>query len=485
MDSLKVFSLDALQEALISKRCSARELTQSALAVAEKNEYNSFITVCRERALKQADICDNNIKNNQVRPLEGIPYAAKDLFCTKDVLTTCASKMLSNFIPPYESAITQVLNDAGAIMIGKLNMDEFAMGSANITSYYGPCINPLADKRDTAKKLVPGGSSGGSAVSIVEGSAIFSLGTDTGGSVRQPAAFCGIVGVKPSYGLASRYGLIAYASSLDQAGVMAKSVADAAKILNIMCYHDPREATSIPTELRKFQDFGHKIGQSLKGLKIGVPREYIVDDMGPNILGVWQQSVRKLADLGAEIVAISLPNIKHAIEVYYIISTAEASSNLARFDGIRYGYCSQDKGLNLQEMYVKNRGEGFGAEVKRRILLGTFVLDKDNYQDYYVRASCVRRVIKSDFDKAWQLADVMICPTTPSVAFGIKDDKVVDPVMMYLNDIFTVPVNLIGLPGGSVPAGTDEDSGLPIGMQIIAAHMKDDLMLQVMSALQT
>ncbi len=476
-------SITSLLENLKNKKISATELTQEYLTTAKNSQNNSFVTITAEKALEQAKMTDQRIAKNEQKKLDGIPCAIKDVFCTKDILTTCSSKMLSNFISPYESTVTYKLFNEGAVMIGKTNMDEFAMGSMTTNSYYGESINPHRDARFSHKKLTPGGSSGGSAVSVAENSSIFATGTDTGGSTRQPAAFCGIVGVKPSYGLCSRYGMIAYASSLDQAGIFANNVQDAALLLDIISGFDDKDSTSIPHKYKQFNSFSEKINNGVKGLKIGIPKEYIVEGMHKDIVKVLENTKKHLEEAGAKIVEVSLPHASLGISTYYVLTTAEAASNLARFDGIKYGFSVREEGDSLADIYIKTRGEGFGKEVKRRICLGNFVLSAGKYQEYYVQAMKVRRLIKNDFDAVFANVDAIVCPITPNLAFSI-DEKPTDPITVYLNDVLSVGVNLAGLPAISVPVGKSQIEQLPIGIQVIGNYLHDHTMMQVASVIE-
>ncbi len=466
---------------LSNKNISAVELTTEYLQKAKNSQNNAFITITEELALQKATESDKKIANGTAGKLEGIPCGIKDLFCTKDVLTTCASKMLSNFIPPYESTVTSRLFNEGAVMIGKTNMDEFAMGSMSTNSYYGAVINTYRDHRFPEKKLTPGGSSGGSAVSVAEGSSIFATATDTGGSTRQPAAFCGIVGIKPSYGLCSRYGMIAYASSFDQAGIFSNTVEDAALLLDIIGGFDENDSTVVPNSFRKFNSFGDKLQNGVKGMKIGIPKEYIVSGMHPDIIAALENTKKHLEEMGAQIVEISLPQVDVNIAIYYILTTAEACSNLSRFDGIKYGFSDRNNGDSLSDIYAKSRAEGFGEEAKRRICLGNFVLSSGKYEEYYVQAMRLRRMVKNGFDAAFEKVDAILSPITPNLAFPI-DEKPTDPIIVYLNDVLTVGVNLAGLPGISVPVGFSKEEKLPIGMQIIGNYLDDATMIQVANA---
>ncbi|MDB5499663.1 MAG: gatA, partial [Phenylobacterium sp.] len=400
----------------------------------------------------------------------------KDLFCTKGVRSTAGSKIIGEFKPTYESTVTANLWRDGAVMLGKLNMDEFAMGSSNETSAWGPVVNPWRSRGGNAQ-LTPGGSSGGSASAVAAELCLGATATDTGGSIRQPASFTGTVGIKPTYGRCSRWGVVAFASSLDQAGPMARTVEDAAILLTSMAGHDPKDSTSLPVETPDFASF---VGKSVKGLRVGVPREYRVDGMPAEIDALWEQGIAWLKDAGCEIVEISLPHTKYALPAYYIVAPAEASSNLARYDGMRYGL--RVEGSNLTDTYEKSRAEGFGAEVKRRILIGTYVLSAGYYDAYYLKALKVRRRIADDFDQAFEKVDALLTPTAPSAAFGLGD-KSDDPVAMYLNDIFTVTVNLAGLPGMSVPAGLDA-SGLPLGLQLIGRALDEGTLFSLGGALE-
>jgi aspartyl-tRNA(Asn)/glutamyl-tRNA(Gln) amidotransferase subunit A len=477
MTVLTDLTIAAAREGLATKRFSARELTAAHVAAVEAvRPLNAFITETPELALAQAAESDARLQRGEARPLEGLPLAIKDLFCTKGVLTTAASHILDGFKPPYESTVTQNLWDAGAVMLGKLNLDEFAMGSSTTTSYYGATENPWRRAGDN-RALVPGGSSGGSAAVVAARAALGATGTDTGGSIRQPASFVGIVGLKPTYGRCSRWGTIAFASSLDQAGPMTRSVRDAAIMLQAMAGHDPKDATSAPQPV---PDFEAALTGDIRGLKIGIPKEYRVDGMKREIEALWQRGIDWLKDAGAEPVEISLPMTKYALATYYIIAPAEASSNLARYDGVRFGL--RVPGKSLDEMYELTRAEGFGAEVQRRILIGTYVLSAGYYDAYYLKAQRVRALIARDFKAAYEEVDCILTPTTPSTAFAIGE-KSDDPIAMYLNDVFTVPVNLAGLPGISVPAGLGED-GLPLGLQVIGRAFDEATMLRVAGVIE-
>ena len=474
---------------LTSGQVSSVELTQECLKIAKKNAQNSFITVTEDLAIEAAKKADESIaksKKNATTPsiLTGIPMAIKDAFCTKGVLTTSASKTLSNFTPTFNANVVQNLFNEGAVMIGKTNMDEFAMGSTNTNSNYGSCYSTLRDKRMPDAKLTPSGSSGGSAVSVLEGSSLFSLGSDTGGSVRMPASFCGIVGMKSSYGICSRYGLISYASSLDTCGAFANTVEDVGYVLNTMSGFDPKSSTSIAEkyDVKKFDHFNETINKGVKGLKIGAPKEYITDNISAGAKDAFAKSLKILSDNGAEIVDISLPHTDEAILVYYVVSTAEASSNLSRYDGVRYGVRSQDAFSNIDEFYANNRDYSFGFEVKRRIMLGSFMLASEHYEDFFVKATKIRALIKQDFDLGFEKVDAILCPSATNVAFDPNQPQ--DPIKIYLNDILTVPSSLAGLPAISVPVFHGPQSGLPIGMQVIAPHGKDNISIQVAKVLQ-
>lgn len=449
---------DALSK-LKEKEISPVELTQAYIQKLDNNKkYNAFVTLVAEQALKNAYIAEQNYLNKVNRPLEGIPVGIKDLFCTKGIKTTACSHILDGFIPQYESTVTQNLLDDGALFLGKLNMDEFAMGGSNETSYYGPVVNPWSKD----KPLVAGGSSGGSAAAVAAKMCAAATASDTGGSIREPAAFCGVTGIKPTYGRCSRYGIIAFASSLDQAGPICKDVTDCAILLNSMAGYDPKDSTSSKRDVPDFSSF---IGQDIKGLKIGIPEEYRPEGLNPEVASCWDKATQILKDSGAEIVHINLPHTKYALPTYYVIAPAEASSNLARYDGIRYGL--RVEGNNLDNLYINTRTAGFGAEVKRRILIGTYVLSAGYYDAYYLKAQKVRRLIKNDFDNAFQNCDVILTPTSPVEPFAIGDTKMLEnPINMYLNDVFTVSVNLAGLPAMSLPIGLSQN-GLPLGMQLI------------------
>jgi aspartyl-tRNA(Asn)/glutamyl-tRNA(Gln) amidotransferase subunit A len=472
MAALTELTLTAARDGLRAKTFSARELAQAHItAVAAARPLNAFLVETPERALAMAAAADARMAKGAALPLDGLPLAIKDLFCTEGVVTTAGSRILEGFTPPYEATVTAKLWQAGAVMLGKANMDEFAMGSSNTTSAFGPVENPWRRPGDN-RPLVPGGSSGGSAAAVAARVALAATGTDTGGSIRQPASFCGIVGMKPTYGRCSRWGIVAFASSLDQAGPMTRSVRDAAVMLEAMSGHDPKDSTSAPLPVPRFEA---ALTGDVRGLKVGIPREYRVDGMPAEIEALWQRGVDWLKSAGMEPVDISLPMTKYALPAYYIIAPAEASSNLARYDGVRFG--RRVPGATLDEMYEKTRGEGFGAEVRRRILIGTYVLSAGYYDAYYLKAQRVRTLIARDFDAAFQRCDVILTPTAPSAAFAIGE-KADDPIAMYLNDVFTVPVNLAGLPGISVPAGLSGD-GLPLGLQVIGRAFDEETMLRV------
>ncbi len=466
-------SLKQLGEMLQTKQISSVELTQTYLdRIAQLNpEMNAFITVDPDKSLAQAKQADAMIAAGKTTALTGIPIAQKDIFVAQGWRTTCASKMLENFIGPYDATVIQQFNQAGAVNLGKTNMDEFAMGSSNETSYFGKVQNPWDRSR------VPGGSSGGSAAAVAARLCAAATGTDTGGSIRQPASLCGLSGLKPTYGLASRYGMIAFASSLDQAGPMARSCEDMALMMNVMVGYDERDSTSLnhPKE-----DYTRELGKPLNGLKIGLPKEYFSEGLDNNVATIVQAAIDEYRKLGAEIVDISLPNTRLSIPVYYVLAPAEASSNLSRYDGVRYGHRAKQYG-DLMDMYCKTRAEGFGAEVKRRILIGTYVLSAGYYDAYYLQAQKIRRLIAQDFENAFKQCDVIMGPTAPSTAFKIGE-KADDPISMYLQDIYTIAVNLAGLPGMSVPAGFSNK--LPVGLQIIGNYFDEARMLNVGHAYQ-
>jgi aspartyl-tRNA(Asn)/glutamyl-tRNA(Gln) amidotransferase subunit A len=467
-------------DGLTSKKFSALEVTQSHIdAIAKNKRLNAFITETPEVALAAARESDKRIAAGNARDLEGIPLGIKDLFCTKNIRTTCASKMLADFVPTYESTVSQKLLDAGSITLGKLNMDEFAMGSSNMTSHFGPVINPYK-KNNSDEDLVPGGSSGGSAAAVAANLCLGATGSDTGGSIRQPASFTNTVGIKPTYGRCSRYGMIAFASSLDQAGIFAKDVSDAALLQRVISGFDAKDSTSINVAVPQFEKL---LSSNVKGKKIGIAKEYRLDGMPQEIENLWNRGKEMLQKRGAEIVEISLPHTKYAPAIYYIIASAEASSNLARFDGVRYGFRASGENLSLDEMYEKTRAEGFGAEVKRRILTGTYVLSAGYFDAYYKQAQRVRSLVTQDFTAAFKKVDVILTPTTPNTAFALNAPKDTDPVKMYLNDAFTIPANLAGLPAMSVPAGFDKD-GLPLGLHLIAKPFDEQTLLDVALAIE-
>jgi aspartyl-tRNA(Asn)/glutamyl-tRNA(Gln) amidotransferase subunit A len=457
------WTISAARDALRKREVSATDLTMSCLtAIDAADGLNAFVHKTPELALAHARAADARLKGGDAPSLCGIPLGIKDLFCIKDVPTQAASNILRGFLPQYDSTVTTKLFDAGAVCLGKLNMDEFAMGSSNESSCYGPAVNPW---KVDARKLTPGGSSGGSAAAVAADLCLGATGTDTGGSIRQPAAFTGITGIKPTYGRVSRYGIIAYASSLDQAGPMTKSVRDAAIMLQAMAGHDPKDSTSADIPV---PDFEAALTGDIRGKKIGIPREYRMDGLSSEIAALWDKGADMLRAAGAEVVDISLPHTKYALPTYYIIAPAEASSNLARYDGVRYGHrAALTAGDGITEMYEKTRAEGFGPEVQRRIMVGTYVLSAGFYDAYYNRARRVRALIKRDFELAFANGiDCILAPATPTPAFGLGEQGTTDPVEMYLNDVFTITLNLAGLPGISVPMGLDTQ-GLPLGLQLI------------------
>ncbi len=478
MTKLTELTISAARDGLTGGDYTAVELAQAHLKAMEgARDLNAFITETPDIALERAKESDaRRTAGNAAGSMDGIPVAIKDLFCTDGVLTTAGSHILDGFTPSYESTVTTNLRGAGAVMLGKTNLDEFAMGSASITSYYGNVINPWKGK--DGKDLVPGGSSGGSAAAVGARLALGATGTDTGGSIRQPASFTGTVGLKPTYGRCSRWGIVAFASSLDQAGPMTRSVRDAAIMLGAMAGHDPGDSTSAPIDV---PDFEAALSGDIKGLKVGIPKEYRMDGMAPEIEELWSDGIAMMKDAGADIVDVSLPNTKHALPTYYIIAPAEASANLARYDGVRYGL--RVPGDSLDEMYANTRGEGFGDEVQRRILIGTYVLSAGFYDAYYRKAQRVRRLISEDFMKAFDDVDVLLTPTAPSAAFAIGE-KMDDPVAMYLNDVFTVPASLAGMPAISMPTGLNAD-GLPLGLQLIGKPFDEETVLRAADVLES
>jgi aspartyl-tRNA(Asn)/glutamyl-tRNA(Gln) amidotransferase subunit A len=470
-------SLKQLGAMLQAKQISSTELTQAFLQRIDQHnpEINAYITIDAERSLAQAKAADARIAAGTAQPLTGIPIAQKDIFVANGWKTTCGSKMLDNFIGPYDATVIKLFDEAGAVNLGKTNMDEFAMGSSNETSYYGKVQNPWDRTR------VPGGSSGGSAAAVAARLCAAATGTDTGGSIRQPASLCGLSGLKPTYGLVSRYGMIAFASSLDQAGPMAKSCEDMALMMNVMTGFDERDSTSLQ---RDKEDYERELGKPLQGLRVGLPKEFFADGLGSEVAAVVESAIAEYRKLGAEIVEISLPNTQLSIPVYYVLAPAEASSNLSRFDGVRYGHRAAEYD-DLLDMYCKSRAEGFGAEVKRRILIGTYVLSAGYYDAYYLKAQQIRRLIAEDFAKAFTQCDVIMGPTAPGTAFR-SGEKANDPVSMYLEDLYTIAVNLAGLPGMSIPAGFASVDGkqLPVGLQVIGNYFDEARMLNVGHAYQ-
>jgi aspartyl-tRNA(Asn)/glutamyl-tRNA(Gln) amidotransferase subunit A len=479
MSDLTHLTLAEARDAVKSKTVSSVELTRAHLAAMERARVlNTYITETPELALDLAKASDARLAKGEAGPLEGLPLGVKDLYCTRGVRTTAASRILGDFTPTYESTVSSNLWRDGGVMLGKLNLDEFAMGSSNETSAFGPVISPWRRNGDTAK-IVPGGSSGGSSAAVAAHLCLGATATDTGGSIRQPAAFTGTVGIKPTYGRCSRWGIVAFASSLDQAGPITRTVRDAAIMLRSMAGHDAKDTTSVDAPI---PDYETAVGASVKGRRIGVPKEYRIDGMSAEISALWDQGVAWLKDAGAEIVEISLPSTRHALPTYYIIAPAEASSNLARYDGVRYGL--REPGRDITDMYEKTRAKGFGPEVRRRIMIGTYVLSAGYYDAYYVRAQRIRSLIKRDFDLAFEAGvDAVLTPATPSTAFAQGEQGASDPVEMYLNDVFTVTVNLAGLPGISVPGGLGAN-GLPLGLQLIGRPFDETTLFSLAAAIE-
>ncbi|MAJ65661.1 MAG: Asp-tRNA(Asn)/Glu-tRNA(Gln) amidotransferase GatCAB subunit A [Alphaproteobacteria bacterium] len=465
-------TLAEARDGLVAKDFSAVELAEAHVdAVEQIRSLNAYLVETPDAALEGAKLSDERISKGEARPLEGLPLGIKDLFCTKGVQAAAGSKILEGFKPPYESTVTSQLWRDGALMLGKLNMDEFAMGSANITSAFGPVESPWKRPGEN-RPLVPGGSSGGSAAAVSARAALAATGTDTGGSIRQPAAFTGIVGLKPTYGRCSRWGIIAFASSLDQAGPMTRTVRDAAIMMRSMAGYDPKDSTSVNTPVPNYEK---ALTGDIRGLKVGIPKQYRVDGMDAEIEAMWDQGVEWLKAAGAEAVEVDLPHTSYALPTYYIVAPAECSSNLARYDGVRYGL--RVEGEDLNDMYARSRAAGFGDEVKRRILIGTYVLSAGYYDAYYIKAQKVRALIAEDFRKAFEQVDVLLTPTAPSAAFAVGENSD-DPVAMYLNDVFTVPASLAGLPGMSLPATVNKD-GLPLGLQLIGRPFDEETVIRV------
>ncbi|MBI1214369.1 MAG: Asp-tRNA(Asn)/Glu-tRNA(Gln) amidotransferase subunit GatA [Alphaproteobacteria bacterium] len=477
MTNLTHLTIRAALDGLEKKDFTATELVDAHIAAAEAARgLNCFITETFDAAREQAKAADERYAKGEALPLDGIPVAMKDLFCTEGVQTTAASKILEGFKPPYESTVSGQMKRDGAITLGKANLDEFAMGSSNGTSAFGGVVNPWKRKGDN-RDLVPGGSSGGSAAAVAARIAMGATGTDTGGSIRQPAAFCGITGIKPTYGRCSRFGVIAFASSLDQPGPFGRTAEDCALLLKSMAGYDAKDSTSVNAPV---PDYAASIGQSVKGLKVGVPKEYRVEGTNEEIIALWDKGVEMLKDAGAEIVDVSLPHTKYALQTYYVIAPAECSSNLARYDGVRFGL--RVEGDNLIDTYENTRAQGFGAEVRRRILIGTYVLSAGYYDAYYNQARRVRKLIWQDFIDAYKQCDVLLTPTAPTPAFAIGEN-LQDPVTMYLNDIFTIPASMAGMPGMSLPVGLSAD-GLPLGLQLIGQPFAEETLFKAASALE-
>ncbi len=469
------WTLLAAAQAVRDRAISSRELTRAMLARIERTDptINAYVTVLPEEAMREAIARDEEISRGVVRgPLHGVPVGIKDIFCTKGIRTTCASRILREFDPPYDAAVSEKIRDAGAILLGKQNMDEFAMGSSTETSCFGPVRNPWATDR------IPGGSSGGTAAAVAAGTCYGGVGTDTGGSIRQPASLCGVVGMKPTYGRVSRYGMIAFASSLDQGGPIARTVPDAAVLLAVIAGYDRRDSTSVDIQV---PDYLAATGRGVKGMRVGVPREYFAEGVDASVRAAVEKALSSLLSLGAESVEISLPHTDYALATYYIIAPAEASSNLARYDGVRYGYRAEGA-KGLIEMMSRTRAKGFGAEVKRRIMIGTYALSAGYYEAYYGKAQKVRTLLRRDFHDAFARVDVILTPTAPTPAFRIGE-KVDDPLTMYLSDIYTIPANLAGIPGISVPCGLSPE-GLPIGAQLLGKHFDEESILAAAAAIE-
>jgi aspartyl-tRNA(Asn)/glutamyl-tRNA(Gln) amidotransferase subunit A len=465
-------TIHALQDKLRAGETTSAAITASVFGRIDsvEKDVHAYITLMRESALAEAARADEKIKKGENGALTGIPLALKDIYCTKGVRTTCGSRILHNFIPPYDATVVEKLRAAGAVFTGKTNMDEFAMGSSTETSFFGTTRNPWDLER------IPGGSSGGSAAAVAAGECIASLGSDTGGSIRQPAALCGIVGMKPTYGRVSRYGLIAFASSLDQIGPFTRDVEDAAILMNVIAGYDPRESTSVPEQVPDYREF---LGRGIGGWTVGIPKEYFIAGIDPEVEEAVRRAITVVEQAGARCIEVSLPHTEYCLAVYYVIAPAEASSNLARYDGVKYGFRSEEN-RDLLEMYKKTRSAGFGAEVKRRIMIGTYALSSGYYDAYYKKASQVRALIKRDFDRVFTECDALLTPTTPTPAFKVGE-KTDDPMQMYLSDIFTISTNLAGIPGISVPCGFTS-SGLPIGLQFLTGHFQEGRLIQIASA---
>jgi len=471
---LNRLTIHELQKLIRSQEITSSDIVKSVFERidAVEGRVHAYITLMKEYAFAEAAKADKDIKAGNIKPLTGIPIALKDIVCTKGFLTTCGSHILHNYIPPYNATVVEKLKDAGAVFTGKTNMDEFAMGSSTETSYFGITRNPYALDR------IPGGSSGGSAAAVAADECIASIGSDTGGSIRQPAALCSVVGMKPTYGRVSRFGLIAFASSLDQIGPFTKDVEDCAIMMNAIAGYDPRESTSVPLDV---PDYTACISRGIDGWKVGIPKEYFIEGIDPEVMEAMQKAIKTIEGLGAACVEISLPHTEYCLAVYYIIAPAEASSNLARYDGVKYGFRAQDSS-DLLDMYKKTRSAGFGAEVKRRIMIGTYALSSGYYDAYYKKASQVRALIKRDFEEAFATCDAILTPTSPTPAFKIGE-KMDDPLQMYLSDIFTISTNLAGIPGISVPCGFTK-GGLPIGAQFLAGHFEEGKLIQIAAAFE-
>ena len=478
MTDITKLTISETLRSLQNKKFSAMELTNAYLRnMADGKRYNAYITECGEKALAQAKIADEHYADGSNRKLEGVPLGIKDLFCTKDIRTTAASHILDNFVPPYESTVTQNLLDDGAVFLGKLNLDEFAMGGSNETSYFGPVVNPYSKDKD----LVPGGSSGGSAAAVAAHLCAGATGTDTGGSIREPAAFCGVTGIKPTYGRCSRWGIVAFASSLDQAGPIAQDVRDCAILLKSMAGFDAKDSTSVDLSVPDYESF---LSQDINGLVIGLPKEYRPEGLNGEVAAYWDKATEMLKARGAIIKEISLPHTKYALATYYVLAPAEASSNLARYDGIRYGFRADNPAQHLDELYINTRTQGFGREVQRRIMIGTYVLSAGYYDAYYLKAQKMRRLIYNDFMEAFKQCDVILTPTSPITAFPIGDESMLkNPINMYLNDVFTVSVNLAGLPAMSLPIGLAQN-GLPLGMQLIGKPFDEGTIFKTAAKLE-